>query len=797
MLLIIVFSVVALSSCLISIDFEVNFMVDGEVYSTIKTIERKIINVPDDPTKDGYMFDGWYLDEGIWEKPFTTDSLLNVPISSNMNMSVYAKWKANEQEHVHTPSDWIIDTEATCKAEGAKHKECTECEEVLESVTIEKLTTHTPAEAVKEDFVDSDCKTEGSYNSVVYCSVCEAKLSSEAKTVEKKEHTPSDWIIDTEATCKAEGAKHKECTECEEVLESVTLEKLTTHTPAEAVSEDFIDSDCETEGSYNSVVYCSVCEAKLSSEAKTVGKKDHTPSDWIPDAEATCKAAGSKHKECTECEEVLETEEIEKLTTHTYTNDTDIDCNVCGEKREISCQHKNTTIIPGKSASCTESGLTDGLICDDCKHTIVAQTEIPPSHKEVIIPKIEPECNICGWTEGKECSECYEVIIAQKPIKELGCTGGDWIIGMAPTDFDPGERYKICIRCGEVTSVEIIPPYNENDGSNGLDYEFSEDTVVITGIGSYADTKLVIPSTIRGLAVVGISEGAFKDCTNLTNVKIANSVIYIGNNAFENCSGVKAITLPDTIKSIGDYAFKDCRLIGEIKIPASVIEIGKGIFDGATKLGTVYYNSDASPSNSIFASTNISNVVFGGTTVPEYILNSATHVYSITISDSVTSVGKAAFSDCTSLSSVTIGKNVKVIGELAFCGCSKIKSIAVPDSVTSIGYSAFSSCSMLQTISLSSNLTTIESYAFEWCISLESIDLPSGVTVIKEGAFQWCSNLSSITLPKTIKNIERNTFYQCTLLKIVYYYGSATAWSDVIIGNNNAPLTSANKEYKS
>ena len=691
-----------LTACLGGVEVDLNFVVDGELYDTIKTSGKEIVKIPTEPTKEGYTFGGWYWDNDVWEKPFTANSLLDAPISSNM--SVYAKWDC-----IHTASDWIEDTPATCKAEGAKHKECTKCEEVLETGTIEKLENHSPAEAVKENFVDSNCETEGSYNSVVYCSVCEAKLSSEAKVVEKKDHTPSGWIEDTKATCKTEGTKHKECTECEEVLETGT---------------------------------------------------------------------------------------IEKLTIHTYTDDTDADCNICGEKRVIACLHANTRVVQGKDATCTESGLTDGVICDDCKQMIAEQRVIPAAHKEVIIPKIEPECNICGWTEGKECSECYEVIIAQKPIKELGCTGGDWIIGMEPTDFDPGERYKRCIRCGEVTSIEIIPPYNENDGSNGLDYEFSEDTVVIMGIGNYANTKLVIPSTIRGLAVVGISEGAFKDCTNLTNVIIANSVTYIGNNAFENCSGVKAITLPDTLKSIGDYAFKDCRLIGEIKIPASVIEIGKGIFDGATKLGTVYYNSDASPSNSIFASTNISNVVFGGTTVPEYILNSATHVYSITISDSVTSIGKAAFSGCTSLSSVTIGKNVKVIGELAFCGCSKIKSIAVPDSVTSIGSSAFSSCSMLQTISLSSNLSVIESYTFEWCISLKSIDLPYGVTVIKEGAFQWCSNLSSITLPKTIKNIERNTFYQCALLKIVYYYGSATEWSEVIIGGNNAPLTSANKEYK-
>ena len=219
-ILLVMLSIVGLSSCLGGVEFELNFVVDSETYDTVSTNGKEIVKMPSDPTKDGYTFDGWYWDKDEWSKPFTANSLLEAPLSSNM--SVYAKWNC-----VHSASEWIIDTEATCKAAGSKHKECTECEAVLETEEIEKLTTHTPADAVKEDFVDSDCKTEGSYNSVVYCSVCEAKLSSEAKTVEKKEHTPSDWIIDSEATCKAAGSKNKKCTKCEEVLETEEIEKLT------------------------------------------------------------------------------------------------------------------------------------------------------------------------------------------------------------------------------------------------------------------------------------------------------------------------------------------------------------------------------------------------------------------------------------------------------------------------------------------------------------------------------------------------------------------------------------------
>ena len=163
--------------------------------------------------------------------------------------------EGGDEPHTHTPSDWITDKEATCKEEGAKHKKCTKCEEILESAKIDKLTTHTAGEAKTENYVDSDCETEGSYNLVVYCSVCSAKISSEAKVVEKKPHTPSGWITDKEATCKEEGAKHKECTECGEAVETGTMEKTEDHTPVTDERVEPTDTeDGLTEGSH-----CSLC----------------------------------------------------------------------------------------------------------------------------------------------------------------------------------------------------------------------------------------------------------------------------------------------------------------------------------------------------------------------------------------------------------------------------------------------------------------------------------------------------------------------------------------------------------
>ena len=71
---------------------------------------------------------------------------------------------------------------------------------------------------------------------------------------------------------------------------------------------------------------------------------------------------------------------------------------------------------------------------------------------------------------------------------------------------------------------------------------------------------------------------------------------------------------------------------------------------------------------------------------------------SVTIPDSVTSIGSYAFRDCTSLTSVTIPDSVTSIGWYAFRGCDSLTSVIIPKSVTSIGNYAFQNCTSLTSV---------------------------------------------------------------------------------------------------
>ena len=139
---------------------------------------------------------------------------------------------------------------------------------------------------------------------------------------------------------------------------------------------------------------------------------------------------------------------------------------------------------------------------------------------------------------------------------------------------------------------------------------------------------------------------------------------------------------------------------------------------------------------------------------------------SITIPDSVTSIGDWAFTFCPNISSIKIPNGVTSIGKEAFCW-SGMSSIAIPNSVTSLGRAAFAGCEELETITLSNNLINIEEEIFYWCESLKSIKIPEGVKSIGSLAFNGCESLTTITLPDSVEYIGDSAFSYCDNLSSI------------------------------
>ena len=110
---------------------------------------------------------------------------------------------------------------------------------------------------------------------------------------------------------------------------------------------------------------------------------------------------------------------------------------------------------------------------------------------------------------------------------------------------------------------------------------------------------------------------------------------------------------------------------------------------------------------------------YSGTDTPWYPYRG--FITSVTISNSVTSIGNCAFYYCSNMKSVSMGTGVTSIGDYAFYECNNLTSITIGNHVTNIGNNAFNNCSNLTTVTIPPSVTSIANYAFSGCYAMESL----------------------------------------------------------------------------
>ncbi|MCH5299888.1 MAG: leucine-rich repeat domain-containing protein [Ruminococcus sp.] len=137
----------------------------------------------------------------------------------------------------------------------------------------------------------------------------------------------------------------------------------------------------------------------------------------------------------------------------------------------------------------------------------------------------------------------------------------------------------------------------------------------------------------------------------------------------------------------------------------------------------------------------------------------------------VTEIGEGAFRS-TKVTSVTVPNSVTSIGVRAFSNCQKLTSVILPDGIKTIEQNAFDYCSNLKTIKLPNTLETIGMYCFT-VSGLESIEIPESVTYIDHYAFYQCLNLETAIVPATVKEFGQNVFSGNDKLTITGPSGSA------------------------
>lgn len=140
-------------------------------------------------------------------------------------------------------------------------------------------------------------------------------------------------------------------------------------------------------------------------------------------------------------------------------------------------------------------------------------------------------------------------------------------------------------------------------------------------------------------------------------------------------------------------------------------------------------------------------------------------ITSITVPDTITTIGYHAFGYCSNLVKIDMGNNLTSIGDSAFDECEKLETVIIPNSVSYIGKSAFSYCLNLSEINLPDSLEKIEYQTFYYCASLSNITIPYGVTGIGARAFFECVSLENVIIPETATFIDTAAFSGCKSLK--------------------------------
>ena len=203
--------------------------------------------------------------------------------------------------------------------------------------------------------------------------------------------------------------------------------------------------------------------------------------------------------------------------------------------------------------------------------------------------------------------------------------------------------------------------------------------------------------------------------------------------------------------------------------------------------------------------TGLGESSFSGTYSPDHpkdyiLLSFCNQIQSVTIPESVTSIGKSAFEHCSNLDSLTIkGVATSMIGAYAFASCTSLTSLSLVGSFQTIGDSAFVDCGMtsltidatitsiekyafssrfLTSLSLTGNVQKIGDYAFANCTSLTSLSLTGNVQKIGDHAFDSCSSLYTVTLPKSLTSIGSYAFDSCTSLDSIEIPGKVTEIGD-------------------
>ena len=385
--------------------------------------------------------------------------------------------------------------------------------------------------------------------------------------------------------------------------------------------------------------------------------------------------------------------------------------------------------------------------------------------------------------------------------------------------------YKAFGWCDELTGSLSIPNSVITIGESAFDncYGFSGTLTLGNSVTTIGD------NAFRGCGGLGPNANSFTG-----SLIIPNSVITIGNSAFEGSyagnNGTDLI-IGDNVTTIGNYAFSGCDFTGTLTIGTGVTSIGGGAFMYCSGFTQVNYNAtncaDADEDDWIFyqvdacarpltIGSNVERVpayLFddGGFVQVNFNATNCTHGWPnpfrecggpLIIGNNVTIINSSMFRGCSGFTSLTLGNSVTTIGDYAFYDCGYKSDVVypgttperygltgnltIPNSVTTIGSNAFGHCYNYLgcTLTIGTGVTSIGSDAFFWCEFSQVNFKATNCADFTEDSkpFQYCTG--TLTIGSNVQRVPAHLSKGASFTQVNYN------------AINCADITSADKPYE-
>ena len=780
--------------------YSVNLIVDGSVYAKISTKGNEIVNLPANPKKEGYVFDGWYWDNEVWKKPFTANSLLDTPLSSDM--SVYAKWTA--ENHVATfKCDGKVVAEIFFTNESISIKEpevvkkdgytakWEEYELGTKDITINAVYTpirytikYIDGLGVKNDNPDSYTIESDDIvlKELFYDGV---KFEGWYLNGEKIEKIAKGTFGNLELTAVWENREYKieyelnggKNNTANPISYTVDSNLIILQTPSK-LGFDF--KGWFTEVDFKSQVYAiptgSMGDKKFYAKWQAIvytieyelnggENNSQNPSTYTIESEDIVLQAPSKTGYDFVgwyTDEAL-TKKIEEITTGSY------------DDKKFYAKWTPTIYRIEYELSGGENNVQNPITYTIESEDIVLQA---PS---------KTDYDFVGWYQTVDFSD---KIITSIPLGSYGnkTLYAKWtpIVYDIEYELNGGENNSKNPSIYTIESEDIVLRTPSKTGYDFVGWYTDESltkSIEKIATGSYGNKKFYVKWTPTVYNIEYELNGGENNAQNPSTYTIESEDIVLQTPSRTGCifdCWCEDEALKEKIEKIatGSYGNKKVYTKWTPIVYSIKYELNGGENNSQNQTTYTVESEDIflqAPSKTDYdfvgwyqtadfsdrIITNISLGSYGNKTLyakweSKYFLFSDGTITGLTdygkncekivvpeklYDITVTSIGDSAFYNHSSLTSVTISNSVTSIARKAFYNCSRLTSVAIPDSVTSIGSYAFSNCSSLTSVVIPNSVTAIGSSAFSNCRSLASVTIPDSVTSIGDYAFSGCDSL--------------------------------------------------------